>query len=104
MVGMHMAEIMAGKDSSSAESRIWTGCFAGEEVSYADWFTTPRPAYRAISVSPLRPDSQQVEAGLLIARDFTPTCGVGRVARGARRSLPRQSRHDDGAAGGLDRA
>jgi PAS domain S-box-containing protein len=70
-VGMHMADIM-GRDGFEQRGKPdFDRCFAGEEVSYADWFTTPRPAYRAISVSPLRPDSRQVEAGLLIARDLT---------------------------------
>jgi C4-dicarboxylate-specific signal transduction histidine kinase len=66
-----MADIM-GRDGFEQRGKPdFDRCFAGEEVSYADWFTTPRPAYRAISVSPLRPDSRQVEAGLLIARDLT---------------------------------
>jgi PAS domain S-box-containing protein len=70
-VGMHMAEIM-GRDGFEQRGKPdLDRCFAGEEVSYADWFTTPRPTYRAISVSPLRPDSQQVEAALVIARDLT---------------------------------
>jgi PAS domain S-box-containing protein len=47
-------------------------CFAGEEVSFAAWFPTPGGRkYLAATYSPLRPDSERVEAALAITRDLT---------------------------------
>src|SRR2546422_3253863 len=47
-------------------------CFAGEDVSYAEWFATALGRrHMAISYSPLRPDSERVEAVLVIGRDLT---------------------------------
>src|SRR2546422_7990441 len=47
-------------------------CFAGEDVSYAEWFATALARrHMAISYSPLRPDSERVEAVLVIGRDLT---------------------------------
>src|SRR5207247_360274 len=47
-------------------------CFAGEDVSYAEWFGTALGRrHMAISYSPLRPDSARVEAVLVIGRDLT---------------------------------
>jgi C4-dicarboxylate-specific signal transduction histidine kinase len=47
-------------------------CFAGEEVSYAGWFNLNLGRrYLAVTYTPLRPDSERVEAALVISRDLT---------------------------------
>jgi C4-dicarboxylate-specific signal transduction histidine kinase len=47
-------------------------CFAGEEVSYTNWFGDARGrSYLAMSYSPLRLASKEVEAALVISHDLT---------------------------------
>ena len=57
MVGMHVADLV-GRDVFEQRGKPnLDRCFAGEEVSVAEWFATPHGRkYRAISYSPLRPD------------------------------------------------
>jgi PAS domain S-box-containing protein len=72
MVGMHVADLVGSDVFEHRGKPNLDRCFAGEEVSFAEWFATPRGRkYRAMSYSPLRPDSQRVEAALMIARDLT---------------------------------
>jgi PAS domain S-box-containing protein len=91
-VGMHAAEIMGREDFEQRGKSDLDRCFAGEEVRYADWFTTPRLTYRAISVSPLRPDSQHVEAALVIARDLTDYMRASEALREAQTELAHVNR------------
>src|SRR5258707_1198147 len=62
-VGMHLAEVI-GTDLLERHAKpSLDRCFAGEEVSLADWYTGPLGRkYRVVTYSPLRPDSQRVEA------------------------------------------
>jgi hypothetical protein len=47
-------------------------CFAGEEVSFAEWFDNPGGRkYWVVTYSPLRLDSEQVDSALAVARDLT---------------------------------
>ena len=47
-------------------------CFAGEEVNFAGWFPTPAGRkYLVATYSPLRPDTERVEAALAVTRDLT---------------------------------
>jgi PAS domain S-box-containing protein len=72
IVGKHVAELLGTRDFEQKIKPNLDRCFAGEEVSYATWFTHPRgPRYLAITYSPLRPDSEQVEAALVITHDLT---------------------------------
>ena len=72
IVGMHVADLLGLETFEKVESNL-ERCFAGENLSYADWFTNPRGRrrYRAVTYSPLRPVAGPVDAVLLIARDFT---------------------------------
>jgi PAS domain S-box-containing protein len=72
IVGMHAADLLGLEMFEKVKSNL-ERCFVGEDVSYADWFPNVlgRRRYRAITYSPLRPVAKQVEAVLLIARDFT---------------------------------
>src|SRR6267154_1903715 len=93
-VGMHIYEIVG------TESFEWEGkprldrCFAGEEeVIRADWYATPRgQRYRVTTYSPLRPDTQRVEAALLIARDFTDYVQASEALREAQTELAHVNR------------
>ena len=72
VVGMHIRELL---DEDMFEQTIkpqLDRCFAGEDVSFAGWFVYPLGRrYMAVSYSPLRPDSQRVEAVLMIGRNLT---------------------------------
>jgi PAS domain S-box-containing protein len=72
IVGMHAADLLGLEMFEKVKSNL-ERCFAGEHLSYADWFTNSlgRRRYRAITYSPLRPVAGRVQAVLLIARDFT---------------------------------
>lgn len=72
IVGMHVADFL---DTEVFEQKVKPNldrCFAGEDVSFAEWFTTAvGRRYSSVSYSPLRPDSGRVDAALVIARDLT---------------------------------
>jgi len=93
MVGKRTAEIMGTEFFEQKGKSNLDRCFAGEEIRYADWFNTPRGRkYRAISISPLRPNSQQVEAALLIARDFTDYAQASEALHEAQMALAHVNR------------
>jgi PAS domain S-box-containing protein len=93
MVGMHLAEILGREVFEQRGKPSLDRCFAGEEVSYAEWYTTPRgPTYKAITVSPLRPDSQRVDAALLIVRDLTEYMRASEALREAQTELAHVNR------------
>ena len=93
MVGMHVADLV-GRDVFEQRGKPnLDRCFAGEEVSFAEWFATPRGRkYRAISYSPLRPGSQRVEAALMIARDLTEYMLASEALREAQMQLAHVNR------------
>jgi PAS domain S-box-containing protein len=92
-VGMHLAEVL-GKDVFEQRGKQnLDQCFAGEEVSYAAWVPTPRGLkYRAITVSPLRPDSKRVDAALVIGRDLTDHMRASEALREAQTELEHVNR------------
>jgi len=93
MVGKRTAEIMGREFFEQKGKSNLDRCFAGEEISYAAWFATPHGRkYRAITLSPLRPDSQQVDAALLIARDFTNYAQASEALREAQMQLAHVNR------------
>ncbi len=71
-VGMHVADLLGMEVFEDKVRPSLDRCFAGEDVSYAEWFDTALGRrHMAISYSPLRPDSARVEAVLVIGRDLT---------------------------------
>jgi PAS domain S-box-containing protein len=71
IVGKHIAEL-AGEQGFAQVKPHLDRCFAGEDVSYAEWFSgTHGRRYLSLSYSPLRLDSDQVDAALAIIRDLT---------------------------------
>jgi len=93
LVGMHIADLLG---TDSFEQKIKPNldrCFAGEDVSYAEWFPAPLGRqYMALSYSPLRPDSDRVEAALVIARDLTDHMLASEALRQAHADLAHFSR------------
>ncbi len=105
IVGMYVADLLGMESFEQMAKAYLDRCFAGEEVSYADWLTTPLGRrYSAVTYSPLRPESERVEAALVIIRDLTEHMLASEALREAQmEARARQSRHRDGAADGLDR-
>ena len=72
IVGMHAADLLGMESFEQSAKAYLDRCFAGEEVSYAEWFTTPLGRrYSAVTYSPLRPEAERVEAALVIIGDLT---------------------------------
>jgi PAS domain S-box-containing protein len=72
IVAMHIAELLGMDAFEHTIKPNLDRCFAGEDVNFAGWFVYPLGRrYMAVSYSPLRPDSQRVEAVLMIGRNLT---------------------------------
>ena len=72
IVGMRVADLIGIERFEQLNKAYLDRCFAGEEAHYADWFVLSHGRrYLAVTHSPLRPSSEQVEAGLVIIRDLT---------------------------------
>jgi PAS domain S-box-containing protein len=71
VVGMHMADLVGAEGFEHGKRRL-DRCFAGEEVSHAEWYSRARGRqYLALTYTPLRLDSDRVDAALVIVRDLT---------------------------------
>jgi len=71
-VGMHVADVVGTELFEQRTKPNLERCFAGEEVTAAAWVHAHAGArYMALTFSPLRPDSERVEAALMIGRDLT---------------------------------
>jgi PAS domain S-box-containing protein len=93
IVGMHVSDLLGIKSFEQLAKAYLDRCFTGEEVSYAEWFTTPLGRrYSAVTYSPLRPESERVEAGLVIIRDLTEHVLASEALREAEAELARVTR------------
>jgi PAS domain S-box-containing protein len=93
IVGMHVADILGMEAFEQTAKAYLDRCFAGEEVSYAEWFTfSLGRRYLAVTHSPLRPNSEQVEAVLAISRDLTEHVLASEALREAQAELARVTR------------
>jgi PAS domain S-box-containing protein len=93
IVGMHVADLLGMESFEQMVKASLDRCFAGEEVSYADWLTTPLGRrYSAVTYSPLRPESERVEAVLVIIRDLTEHMLASEALREAQAELARVTR------------
>jgi len=87
-VGKHVVDLLGKEGFEQTAKAYYERCFAGEEVSYAEWFTLPiGRRYLAITYSPLRPTSERVEAVLVISRDLTEHVLASEALREAQREL-----------------
>jgi PAS domain S-box-containing protein len=93
IVGMHVADLLGMESFEQMAKAYLDRCFAGEEVSYADWLTTPfGRRYSAVTYSPLRPESARVEAALVIIRDLTEHMLASEALREAQLELAHANR------------
>jgi PAS domain-containing protein len=93
MLGMRVAEILGTEVFEQRGKPDLDRCFAGEEINHAEWVPMPGgPKYTAISLSPLRPDGQRVDAALVIARDLTDHMRASEALREAQTELAHVNR------------
>ena len=72
IVGMHLAEVLSMEFFEQRAKPKLDRCFAGEDVAGGGWIRAQSGArYMATTFSPLRPDSERVEAALVIGHDIT---------------------------------
>jgi PAS domain S-box-containing protein len=93
IVGKHVGDVL-GMDVFEHTIRPYLDrCFAGDEVSYSEWFTNSfGRRYMAITYSPMRPEAEQVEAVLVISRDLTGHVRAEEALREAQMELAHVNR------------
>ncbi len=92
-VGKHVADLLGMEGFEQTAKAYYERCFAGEDVSYAGWFTLSLGRrYLAVTYSPLRPASERVEAVLAISRDLTEHVLASEALREAQRELAHVNR------------
>jgi PAS domain S-box-containing protein len=92
-VAKHVADLLGKEGFERTAKAYYARCFAGEEVSYADWFNISLGRrYLAVTYSPLRPASERVEAVLAISRDLTEHMLASEGLREAQRELAHANR------------
>ena len=92
-VGMRVADILGVEIFEETIKPSLDRCFAGEDVSHAEWLVTAAGRrYTAVSYSPLRPDSERVEAALVIGRDLTEHILASEALRRAQAELAHVTR------------
>jgi PAS domain S-box-containing protein len=68
-------------------------CFAGEDVTYSGWVPNPSgQSYLSISYSPLRPNTERVEAVLVITRRLSDIVRASEALRAAQANLAHVNR------------
>jgi C4-dicarboxylate-specific signal transduction histidine kinase len=93
IVGMHVADLLGMESFEHMAKAYLDRCFAGEEVSYADWLATPfGQRYSEVTYSPLRPESERVEAAFVIIRDLTEHMLASEALRKAHQELAHANR------------
>lgn len=87
IVGRHVSEVVGTEAFEHIKPKL-DRCFAGEEVTYATWLTVPHGRrYVVVTHSPLRLDSGQVDAVLLVSRDITEQMLASEALRTAQAEL-----------------
>ena len=91
-IGKHIADFI-GAEGFERSKANYDRCFAGEEVNYAAWFNLAiGRRYLAVTYTPLRPDSDRVEAVLVTSRDLTEHVLASEALREAQIALAHANR------------
>jgi PAS domain S-box-containing protein len=92
-IGRHVADFLGTDTFEQTAKPNYDRCFAGEEVNYAGWFNLNLGRrYLAATYTPLRPDSERVEAALVISRDLTEQMLASEALREAQIGLAHANR------------
>jgi PAS domain S-box-containing protein len=92
IVGTHVSELLGLDAFHRTIKPNLDRCFAGEEVTF-EWFSEFRGRlHLAVSYSPLRSGSEEVEAALVIQRDFTEYMRASEALREAQMELAHVNR------------
>ena len=93
IVGMRMGDLAGKEPFEETYKPNLDRCFAGEEVSFGGWFPTPDGRrYLVATYSPLRPDSERVEAALAVTRDLTDRVRASEALQEAQAELAHVTR------------
>jgi PAS domain S-box-containing protein len=93
IVGMHVADLLGTEVFERTMKPSLDRCLAGEQFTVAEWFTTELGRfYLSVSYSPLRLDSERLEAALVITRDLTDHVLASEALREAQAALARVNR------------
>lgn len=93
IVGLHVSDLHGSRVFEHTLKPYMDRCFAGEQVSLAEWFTTANGRfYFSVIYSPLRFGSDQVEAALAITRDLTDHMVASEALHDAEAALARVNR------------
>jgi PAS domain S-box-containing protein len=93
IVGMHVADLLGVEFFERKLRPLLDRCFAGEDVRFEEWFDNALGhRFLAVSYSPLRSGSQQVQAALVISRDLTEHTQASEALRQAQADLAHVSR------------
>jgi PAS domain S-box-containing protein len=95
-IGRHKTDFIGADFFERTARPYYDRCFAGEEVNYAAWINHAHPSlgrrYIAVTYTPLRPDSERVEAVLSISRDLTEHVLASEALRDAQMELAHVTR------------
>jgi PAS domain S-box-containing protein len=93
VVGMHVCDVVGRETFDRVVKPNLDRCFAGEEVSFAEWFDNPGGRkYWIVTYSPLKLESERVDAALAVARDLTEQTLASERLRDARIELAHVNR------------
>lgn len=93
IVGLHVSDLHGNEVFEQILKPHMDRCFAGEQVSFAEWFTNAHGRfYFSVIYAPLRLGSEQVEAALAITRDLTDHMLASEALREAEAALARVNR------------
>ena len=93
IVGKHIADFLGMQVFERTVKPNLDRCFEGEEIRYAEWFVNEiGRRFLSLSYSPLRPNSERVEAALAITRDLTEHMLAAESVREAQAKLAHANR------------
>jgi PAS domain S-box-containing protein len=93
MIGMHVIDLLGVEFFENKLRPVLDRCFTGESVTFEEWFDNALGhRFLSVSYSPLRSDSQQVEAALVITRDLTEHTLASEALRHTQADLAHASR------------
>jgi C4-dicarboxylate-specific signal transduction histidine kinase len=93
VTGQLVADMISPQTFEETTKPTLDRCFAGEDVSHISWLPGPHGRlYLAVSLSPLRRSTEQVETVLVIARDLTDLALASEALRAAQADLAHVNR------------